>query len=101
MNVMACPCFGVLWQNGQTYFLDDLVPSEWSIWLGIAINDNGAILARGKRTGGKLELVLLRPIPDSAMTAAQPQASGNIIRPDRTGPRALRRAPDGTIQEVE
>jgi probable HAF family extracellular repeat protein len=101
VNGMACPCFGVLWQNGQMYYLDDLVPPEWSIWLGIAINDNGAILARGKPVGGKLQLVLLRPIPDSTVTPSKIMNRAIVSRPDRIGPRALRRSPDGTIQEVE
>jgi len=101
VNVMGCPCFGTLWQNGEAFFLDELVPPEWSIWLGIAINDNGAILARGQRNGGRLELVLLRPIPGSTVTATRTLSPAALTRSSRSGPRALRRGADRVIHEIE
>ena len=96
-----CPCFGTLWQNGEAFFLDALVPPEWDIWLGIAINDNGAILARGQKSGGRLELVLLRPIPGSTVTATRTVSPAALMRSSRSGPRALRRGTDRVIHEIE
>ena len=101
VNIMACPCFGILWQNGQTYLLNDLVSSEWNIWLGIAISDTGAILARGKKIGGKLELVLLRPIPGSTVMSSRTLQSAALAKAFQAGPRALRRGRDRVIHEIK
>jgi probable HAF family extracellular repeat protein len=43
--VTLCPCYAVLWQNGQEIFLNNAVPAGWNLLLASAIDDKGAILA--------------------------------------------------------
>ena len=62
IDTILCPCYAVLWHDGQAIFLNDVVPAEWNLWLGMAINDRGEILARAQFNGGKLQTVLLQPI---------------------------------------
>jgi probable HAF family extracellular repeat protein len=100
VDTMECPCYAVLWQNGGAVFLNDVVPSQWNLWLGLAINDRGEILARGQFNGGKLETVLLKPIP-VAEQRGMPDLAAPKERNPGAGPRALHRDRQGRIAEIQ
>jgi probable HAF family extracellular repeat protein len=57
----------MLWENGQTYDLNDLIDpaSKWSLLRAYHINNLGQILAFGIY-GGQDYSVLLTPIPEPA-----------------------------------
>jgi probable HAF family extracellular repeat protein len=93
---ILCPCFGILWHNGQPTTLNDVIDPRWQILLGLWINDKGDIVALGRFNGGPLQRVLLKPIPGTAMPSV---ASGR--NPSRTQtssmPRGFHRDRDGRI----
>jgi probable HAF family extracellular repeat protein len=102
VNTMECPCYAVLWQNGGALFLNDAVPVGWNLPLALAIDDKGAILARGQYNGGHFQTVLLQPIAPVLHGSTSPATS---ITPERalrypaSAPRALRRQASGGWRE--
>jgi hypothetical protein len=100
VDSILCPCFAVLWQNGQEIFLNDTVPPGWDLWLGLAINDGGEIVARGQFNGGPLSTVLLKPITFADQSEAPDATPPTIRQAAHTGPRALRRNPKVGFQEI-
>src|SRR5258708_4669250 len=58
VNTLLCPCYAVLWQNGQEIFLNGTVTSEWNLLLPLAINNSGEFLARGELYVGPLGTVV-------------------------------------------
>jgi len=99
VDSMECPCYAVLWQNGQTTFLEDVVPAGWSLLLGLAINDKGEILARGSFNGGPLGTVLLKPLSkQQALTPASTSVAQ--LRSPYKGPRAIVRDAQKRIREI-
>jgi probable HAF family extracellular repeat protein len=104
VDVMECPCYAVLWHNGQAIFLNDVVPAGWNLYLGLAVSDRGEILARGTPPdGGPYETVLLRP-RKWVKNAQYPPSS--ILTKERamtypaSAPRKLRRQQNGGWQEL-
>jgi probable HAF family extracellular repeat protein len=97
VSVMLCPCYAVLWQNGQPTFLNDVVPPSWNLMLGVAINDRGEILAQAQLENGLLQMVLLKPLVGAAerslATANMPPRSGRESKGN--GPRMIRREQGG------
>ena len=100
VNTLLCPCYAVLWQNGQEIFLNGTVPSEWNLLLALAINDRGEILARGELNGGPLGTVLLKPIPANERGDVPSVRSSAENKRVYIGPRALRRDQKGGFQEI-
>jgi probable HAF family extracellular repeat protein len=103
VNTMECPCYAVLWQNGGMVFLNDVVPAGWNLWLGMAINDKGTIMARGQYNGGHLQTVLLQPI--APIVASAISSATGITRERSRGypasaPHAIRRKVSGHLQEI-
>ena len=104
VNTMLCPCYAMLWHNGQSIVLQNDVPSGWSLLLALAINDHGEILARGAFNGGKLELLLLKPL-----TPGNPQVFGSSAEIKSSeekafpagAPGMLRRQYDGKIVAIQ
>jgi hypothetical protein len=91
-----CPCYAVLWQNGQEIFLNALVPPEWNLLIALAINDKGEIVAEGQLNGGpSIQTVVLKPIPSEKHFAVI-----SATRPIYTGPRALRRDGKGGVVKL-
>ena len=81
VNTILCPCFGVLWQNGQVLFLDSFVPSDWHIDVALDINDRGQILAVGR---GVFQQVLLTPTknkPGTSGASMDSAVSRNVSAP--------------------
>lgn len=104
VNTMLCPCYAMLWQNGQSIALQDAVPSGWSLLLALAINDKGEILARGSFNNGQLETVLLKPLKHPKL-----QGSGSSRAVDIRGrgltypvgaPRMIGRQGNGRLLEI-
>jgi probable HAF family extracellular repeat protein len=94
VDSVLCPCYAVLWQDGQEIFLNGTVSPEWNLWLALAINDRGEIVARGQFNGGTLQTVLLKPLPPS---------DGSVGPIERTGtfaPKAIVRDARGRLREV-
>jgi hypothetical protein len=100
VNTLLCPCYAVLWQNGQEIFLNCTVSPEWNLLLALAINDRGEILARGELNGGPLGTVLLKPIPANergdVASVRSPAENMRVY----IGPRALRRDQKGGFQKI-
>jgi probable HAF family extracellular repeat protein len=97
-NVIGCPCFGLIWRNGQPLFLDGLVPSGWHILIATDINDRGQIVAEGQLNGGALRRLLLAPAKGkkaatSSAIAVAPRSSAVA----GSGPRRIRRMASGEI----
>jgi probable HAF family extracellular repeat protein len=99
VDVVLCPCYAVLWQNGQEIFLNDTVPAGWSLLLALAINDRGEIVARGQFNSGPLETVLLKPlpVPEQSTERDAPRTERRVVY---AGPRTLRRDRKGGFQEI-
>jgi probable HAF family extracellular repeat protein len=96
---ILCPCFGVVWHNGQPAFLDSLVDPRWHLLLGLWINDKGDIVALGQFNGGPFQRVLLKPIAAGAIaTRRVPQNPLPIPYP--SSPRGFRRSADGQITSI-
>jgi probable HAF family extracellular repeat protein len=96
---MLCPCYGVLWENGQIIRLNDVLPSGWTIDLAIDINDRGEILGTGMRAGDYQELnILLQPIHDVDSTA--PDTGERPRAADYSGPRVISRDLSGRLRFV-
>jgi len=59
--------FGFLWDQGETFFLDDLIPSDFGGHIVRAndINERGEIAVTAI-LDGKRRAVLLRPVPEPA-----------------------------------
>jgi probable HAF family extracellular repeat protein len=92
VNSVLCPCYGVLWQSGQEIFLNDLVPAGWSIYLPVAINDHGYIVAVGKYNGGQFQRLLLRPVASPLSTSLKAITMQKRAETyPAGGPRALQR----------
>jgi probable HAF family extracellular repeat protein len=90
-----CPCHAVLWQNGKVIDLGKHVPSQYSLELALAITDDGVILAKTELP--ELAYVLLVPMtPDSPDDPVLVETGKNAL----TGPRLLKRGPDGSITAV-
>src|SRR5262249_50294095 len=68
VNTIEGPCFGLLLENGQVFFLDGLVPSDWHILLALDINDRGQILASDQQNGGVFHRLLLTPVKGGKFT---------------------------------
>ena len=96
---MECPCYAVLWQNGQMTFLEDVVPAGWSLWLGLAINDKGEILARATFNGGQLGTVLLKPLSKQQGPTPDPPSMAQR-KLSYKGPRAIVRDAQKQIREI-
>jgi probable HAF family extracellular repeat protein len=98
VDEILCPCYGVLWQNGEELFLNDLVPAGWWVYAAESINDRGYILAEGRYNGGPFQHFLLLP---SATHAVAPRSSKALTMQERArsfpngGPRALHRQAGG------
>ena len=97
---MLCPCYATLWQNGQEIFLQEVVPPGWELLLGLAINDKGEILARGRFNGGTLGTVLLKPLPKQ-QGATPISALPAQRRVPYAGPRAIVRDSQNRIREIQ
>lgn len=102
VDTMACPCYAVLWQNGQATFLNDVVPPQWNLLGADAINDRGEILADAQLKDGSFQKVLLKPLKHAA-----PQATGgaNPMVPSHrplidTAPRLIQRMQGGGFRLV-
>jgi probable HAF family extracellular repeat protein len=102
VNVVLCPCYAVLWQNGSTIFLNDVVPPGWDLLVGISINDRGEILARGRFNNGFTGLVLLKPLPQATgqLRSGSQAVTTDERLPSANEPRAIRRLPDGSFREI-
>jgi hypothetical protein len=100
VNSVLCPCFAVLWQNGQEIFLNSTVPPGWNLWLALAINDTGEILARGQFNGGPLSTVLLKPVTLAEQSEAPDVPPPTTRQAAHAAPRALRRNPKGGFEET-
>lgn len=99
---MLCPCYAVVWQNGGAVFLNDVVPASWNLWLGLAINDRGEILARGQYNGGQLQTVLLKPTAPAMHSSGSPRTAithERALTYPASAPRAIRRQASGCWQE--
>jgi len=96
---MLCPCRGVIWENGQEYDLNTLVPKGWVVWLGRRINEKGQIVARAQYNNGPLHDILLQPIKgadnDRSATEKKWAPSTQPLRQAR--PARLRRNVDGKL----
>ena len=97
VNTMLCPCYAVVWHNGQPTFLNDVVDPQWNLLLGLHINDRGDIVARGSFNGGPLQTVLLKPI-----VTASPTTSRSQLRQVEKAPieRGFHREHDGSITAI-
>jgi probable HAF family extracellular repeat protein len=102
VDAMLCPCYAVLWQNGQTIFLNDVVSPDWNLWLALAINDRGEILARGQFDGGKLETVLLKPVKTAShfVSGVSPNLWQRGLTYPLSAPRRLQRQPGFGYREI-
>ena len=100
VDVVLCPCFAVLWQNGQEIFLNELVPPEWNLLFATAINDKGHILAQAQLSDGTIESVVLLPIPLGTHNAASGAAVSRNRAASYTGPRALRKDHKGGVEAI-
>jgi len=93
---MLCPCFAVVWHNGQPTFLNGLVDPQWQLLLGLQINDQGDIVALGQFNGGPFQRVLLKPITGAGN--APQTASPTWMRAHAISiPRGFHRERDGKI----
>jgi probable HAF family extracellular repeat protein len=88
---ILCPCYGIVWHNGQPIRLDDVVDPRWQLLLGLRINDKGDIVALGSFNGGHFQRVLLKPISGTARSQGADQTRASTAS---TSPRGFRR--DGT-----
>lgn len=98
VNVIGCPCFGLIWEKGQPLFLDGLVPSGWHILIATDINDRGQIVAEGQLNDGPFERVLLTPAKGgkaatSSAISVKPRSSAAAV----SVPRRIRRVASGGI----
>jgi len=102
VNTMLCPCQAVLWHNGLTIVLNQVVPSGWDLLLGLGINDRGEILARGQFNNGRSILVLLKPLPQTAdqLRSRSQAMTANEGTHTANRPQAIRRLPDGSFREI-
>ena len=100
VEAMECPCNAVLWSNGGSTFLTDVVPAGWDLYLGMGINDRGEILAYGTFNNGHFERVLLKPIPGAPHNALR--HANAPLRPAHhySGPRAIKRDRTGRISII-
>lgn len=71
VNTMLCPCYAVLWHNGQPTFLNDVVDPQWNLLLGLRINDSGDIVALGSFNGGSFQPVRLKPSVATSATGSR------------------------------
>ena len=92
---ILCPCFAVVWQNGQPTFLNDVVDPQWQLLLGLQINDQGEITAAGQFNFGHLQRVLLKPMAGAG--SLQPSAPQRWLGAQPSAPRGFRRSHDGKI----
>ena len=97
---ITCPCYAVVWHDGQPLFLNSVVDPNWALSLGLWINDRGEIVAWGSYQGGAIQTVLLKPIAGAAKTLkSEPpirKIDGTI-----TTPRGFRRERDGRITMLQ
>lgn len=62
--------FGVLWEDGEIFELNDFLGSyrsEWSVSLANDINDAGQIIGSAFGTGGRRSVVVFSPVPEPAV----------------------------------
>jgi uncharacterized membrane protein len=99
---MLCPCYGVIWQNGQVTRLNDLMPPGWTMDLAEDINDQGEILGFGTHNGGYQEF-LLKPV----INLSSERLNQDQIDPDQStrsrsfsGPTRISRDREGKLSFV-
>jgi len=100
LDVIVCPCYAVLWQNGQPVFLNSVVDSQWNLLLGLWINDRGEIVARGQFNGGALQTVLLKPVAAARSDRNEPVEAKVVPRITGTSPKGFRRERDSQITVI-
>jgi probable HAF family extracellular repeat protein len=100
LDVIVCPCYAVLWQNGQPIFLNSVVDPQWNLSLGLWINDRGEIVARGQFNGGALQTVLLKPLAGTRSDRAEPVGAKTVRGITGTSPKGFRRERDGRITVI-
>jgi uncharacterized membrane protein len=97
LNSLLCPCYAVVWHDGQPTFLDDLVDPQWHLILGLQINDTGDIIALGQQLNtGLYQRVLLKPIVGARNTQQGSSQTWLRVQPSTT-PRGFHRERDGKI----
>jgi len=72
--------YATLWENGQVYDLNQLIPAGtgWTLWSANGINSHGWIVGHGVR-GGQTRAFLLKPVEAYAAGPGYSLASGDVV----------------------
>ena len=100
LDALLCPCYAVVWHAGQPVFLNSVVDPQWNLMLGLRINDQGEIVARGQFNGGPLQTVLLKPLAGVPSKRSELAGATRERGSSQTTPRAFRRERDGGIVAI-